>query len=388
MPPKKKSPAPAMNRRQFLKLMGLSGLSAFVAGCGQIASKTLTSTVTQILSPTATLPTASQVPTITSAYQAMAAIGQAQDYDPGRLYDEVKKMLEGIGGLADLVKPGAHVAIKPNLTGGPSYDSGLSVPAAELYVTHPALVGVLVRLFHEAGAGKVTIVEGVGDMGTYSAWGYTAMAKVMDAGLVDLCQPDPYPDFADFPVGPKFDIYQYFHFNPILKDVDVFVSVAKMKCHATAGITLSMKNLFGIVPPVFYRRSDKDSYRSSFHSTEKFDKRVPRVILDLNRIRPVNLSIIDGIGTCEGGEGPWIEGIKPVRPELLVAGKDPLATDTVAAALMGFDASGSSGQQPFIHGDNHFVLAGAAGLGCNDLSKIGIIGPSIEEARFNFEPAS
>ena len=179
-----------------------------------------------------------------------------------------------------------------------------------------------------------------------------------------------------------------FHFNPILKDVDVFVSLAKMKCHATAGITLSMKNLFGIVPPVFYRRSDKDSYRSSFHSTEKFDKRVPRVILDLNRIRPVNLSIIDGIGTCEGGEGPWIEGIKPVRPELLVAGKDPLATDTVAAALMGFDASGPSGQQPFIHGDNHFVLAGAVGLGCNDLAKIGIIGPSIEEARFNFEPAS
>ena len=169
---------------------------------------------------------------------------------------------------------------------------------------------------------------------------------------------------------------------------DVMVSLAKIKEHATAGITLSMKNLFGIVPPMFYRRSDKDSYRSSFHSTEKFDKRVPRVILDLNRIRPVNLSIIDGIGTCEGGEGPWIEGIKPVRPGLLVAGKDPLATDTVAAALMGFDASGPSGQQPFIHGDNHFVLAGAAGLGCNDLSKIGIIGPSIEEARFNFEPAS
>ena len=74
MPPKKKTPALAMNRRQFLKLMGLSGLSAFVAGCGQIVSKTLTPTVTQILSPTAILPTATQVPTITSAYQAMAAV--------------------------------------------------------------------------------------------------------------------------------------------------------------------------------------------------------------------------------------------------------------------------------------------------------------------------
>jgi uncharacterized protein (DUF362 family) len=386
MTQRKPNQAASVDRRQFLKLMGLTGLSAFLAGCGQIVSRALSPSVTQTIAPAATFPATAHPPNITSTYQAVAAIGQAQDYEPGRLYDELKRMLEGIGGLADLVKPGAHVGIKPNLTGGPSYDSSLPAPAAELYVTHPALVGVLVRLFHEAGAGKVTILEGVGDMSTFSAWGYTAMARAMGAGLVDLCQSDPYPDFADFPVGPKFDIYQYFHFNPILKDVDVFVSVAKMKCHATAGITLSMKNLFGIVPPVFYRRSDKDSYRSSFHSPEKFDKRVPRVILDLNRIRPVNLSIIDGIMTCEKGEGPWIEGINPVKPGLLVAGKDPVATDTVAAALMGFDASGASGKQPFIHGDNHFALAGAAGLGSNDLSKIGIFGPAIEAARFNFEP--
>ena len=64
---------------------------------------------------------------------------------------------------------------------------------------------------------------------------------------------------------------------------------------------------------------------------------MPRVVVDLNRVRPIHLALIDGIKTVEAGEGPWIKTMAPVAPGVLVAGKNPVATDAVAAAVMGFD---------------------------------------------------
>jgi uncharacterized protein (DUF362 family) len=80
----------------------------------------------------------------------MAAIGRAASYDPALLRTELERMLEGIGGLADLVRPGARVAIKPNLTGGTWWDASLPAPAPELFVTHPALVQALAEILLDA----------------------------------------------------------------------------------------------------------------------------------------------------------------------------------------------------------------------------------------------
>jgi len=375
-----------LTRRQFLKLIGLSGLSAFLAECRPFKAVVPTPTAGQTVSTLPPAASATAIPVASIPTKPLVAIGQVRDYEPEHLYAELKQMLSGLGGLADLVKPGAHVGIKPNLTGGTSYDSNLSVPATELYVTHPALIGELVKLFFEAGAGKVTILEALGDENTYSQWGYTEMARATGAELIDLNKPDPYSSFQKIPVPPTINIYDSFQFNQVLREVDVFVSVPKMKCHATAGVTHSMKNLFGIVPVALYRRNAEDGHRSLFHDTEKFDRRVPRIIVDLNRARPVHLSVIDGILTSEGGEGPWIESLRPVQPGLIVAGKNPVATDSVATALMGFDPAGASGTLPYTHGDNHIALAAAAGLGTNRLEEIDIIGPSIESVRFPFKP--
>ena len=392
-------PASSLNRRQFLKMLGLSGLSGFLAQCRSFqaasptptpsvlvdfptpASPTLTATVVHVAAPSTT-------PVEERVYKAMVAIGQVENYDPVRLQETLGRMLDGIGGLGDLVKPGARVGIKPNLTGGIWWDADLPVPATELFVTHPALVGELVKLFYAAGAGKVTIMEGLGDERSFLQWGYTDMAQLVGADLVDLCKPDPYPSFKVFPVQPKFNIYDSFYLNPVLKDLDVFVSVAKMKCHATTGVTLSMKNLFGIAPLDFYKRNKTDTNRSAFHDTEAFDKRVPRIILDLNVARPIHLAIIDGVLTGEAGAGPWDASLSPVRPGLLVASQDPVAADAVATALMGFDPAGAPGTSPFTGGDNHLALAHAAGLGTNRLEEIGLIGPKIESVRFPFKPVN
>jgi hypothetical protein len=281
----------SINRRQFLKLIGLSGLSLFLTRCGLYHPGSKPPIVPSSTPAVATLAAS---PTPSSIYKTMAAIGQVDSYDPARLRTALERMLNGIGGLGDLIKPGARVGIKTNLTGGTWWDASLPVPATELFVTHPALVLELTKLLLDAGAGKVSILDGLGDERNFSTWGYSEMAGSVGAELIDLCKPAPYPAFSLFPVRPNSNIYDSFYLNSILGELDVFISVAKMKCHYTAGVTLSMKNLFGIAPISRYRLHDEDNNRSAFHETTPFDMRVPRVILDLNRARPIHLALIDG----------------------------------------------------------------------------------------------
>lgn len=318
----------------------------------------------------------------------MAAIGRAGAYDLTLLRAELERMLDGIGGLKDVVRPGAHVGIKPNLTGETWWDSSLPSPATELFAVHPVLVQALAELLLDAGAGKVTILEGLGDSLIFPHWGYTAMAEALGAGLVDLCGQAPFSSWKIFPVGPGYSVYEYFYLNPILADLDVFVSVGKMKCHATTGVTLALKNLFGIAPISLYRRHPEDNNRSAFHGSAAYDARVPRVILDLNLACPVQLAVIDGVMTAEGGAGPWSKGLSQVKPGVLVASTDPVAADAVATAIMGFDPAAAAGIEPFVGGDNHLALAAEVGLGTNRLDEIGIVGHPIQDVRFPFKLAT
>lgn len=72
---------------------------------------------------------------------------------------------------------------------------------------------------------------------------------------------------------------------------------------------------------------------------------------------------------------------------MLVAGKNPLATDCVATAAMGFDPLASPPKPPFIRSDNYLTMAGEVGMGSNDLTTVEVVGASIDEVDFNFEPA-
>ncbi|MGC1376731.1 MAG: DUF362 domain-containing protein [Anaerolineales bacterium] len=391
---------PLLNRRQFLKWMGLSGLSLLLTKCGFGPIPTLEPTLTGAPSPlpsdtpfppptatTALLPTATlpPAPSATPSYKALTAIGRATTYDVAVLRRELETMFDGLGGLGDIIRPGARVALKPNLTGGTWTDSTLPAPATELFATHPALVQALAELLIDAGAGHIRIMDGLGDEAIFHAWGYQDAAARVNAELVDLCKTSPYNDFIPFPVGPNRQVYDVFYLNPTLHEADVFISVAKMKCHSTTGVTLALKNLIGIAPTSRYRRLDKDNNRSAFHESTVFDHRLPRVVVDLNLARPVHLALIDGVMTVEAGAGAWDAGYNPVKPGLLVAGKNPVATDAVCAAIMGFDPDAPSGTQPFAYADNHLALARDAGLGTNRLDEIGVVGPSIAEVAFPFK---
>jgi uncharacterized protein (DUF362 family) len=293
-------------------------------------------------------------------------------------------MLDSLGGLGSIVRPGDRVGIKVNLTGSPIWDYRLPVPAADLFITHPAVVGVFGELLLDAGAGSLVVVDGLGDPANYEKSGYTEMAGPLNARLVDLCTPEPFPGFAPFPVGPGAFVYEKFSLHPILGELDVFVSLAKMKVHSVGGVTLALKNLFGLAPISQYRLSPDHNHRSAFHGDSRFDRRVPGVILDLCQARPIDFALIDGVLTGEGGAGPWDAGLSPVQPGLLVASADPVAADAVSAAIMGFDPAALSGAVPFEHCENYLAMAHELGIGTHLLAEIGVTGPAIEEVRYPF----
>ncbi len=326
---------------------------------------------------------------ITQAPRYQVAVAQATTYDRDVIRETVFAMLDQLGGLGDVVRPGDSVAIKINLTGGTGSMWDQPVPANEYFVTHPEVVGALCAAVRDAGAGDLYIVEGAWDDESWAYAGYTDIRDEFDADFIDLNGKRPYDGYTDVPVGDGGLIYNSFKLNGILADVDVFMSVPKMKCHSGCGVTLSMKNLIGIAPISKYQTKTEDGRRSKLHGTgTEFRTRLPRVVVDLNRARPIDFALIDGIKTSEAGEGPWVPGFGPITANVLLAGKNPVATDAVATAVMGFDPEAKSqSETPFTFCDNHLQLAADAGLGSNRLDDIDVLGAAVDEVRVAFRPA-
>jgi uncharacterized protein (DUF362 family) len=350
-----------LSRRAFLRDLGVAAAGLTLAACAPVIRP----------------PAARGGPVV--------AIAQASAYDPRLLRAQVQQLLERLGGVGDILAHGKRVAIKVNLTGGIQTPPLPGIAAIDSYMTHPAVVAALIELLRDAGASQLFIVEAVDGPATWAQYGYASMARATGATLVDLNQPAPYKAFINQPPGTNPLVYERYVFNPILLEVDAFITVSKLKCHYTAGVTHALKNQFGLVPTRFYTLNPGDNYRSALHgAAEQTRQRLPRIIADINRARPINLALIDGIQTVDGGEGPWIQGLRPIAPHLLIAGKDPVATDAVATAAMGFDPAADFPTAPFLRAENHLKLAAHMGLGVASLDAIQISGAALSDVAVPF----
>jgi uncharacterized protein (DUF362 family) len=333
-------------------------------------------------------PSATATPTSTPVPRPQVVIARCASYERNLVEQQMRALIENLGGLQDIIKPGGSVAIKVNLTGGASAQPPPGRSLTEAYATHPEVVRALGMVLRQAGAGQLYIVEAWG-MDAFTVCGYEPVAQELGAELVDLNVEAPFSDFVEMPVGTGAFVYDSFPLNRTLEKVDTFISVAKMKCHYNAGVTLSLKNQIGCTPERFYHVEGSLAPRAAMHgSAEESVTRVPGVIVDINRANPINFALIDGIMTVEGGEGSWIASVAPVSPGLLVAGKNPVCTDAVATAVMDFDPTTEWPTTPFLHGHNHLAMARTMGLGTNVLDEIEVRGVSIAEARFPFKPAT
>lgn len=195
--------------------------------------------------------------------------------------------------------------------------------------------------------------------------------------------------------------------NHRYEKTDVLISLAKMKDHANAGVTLAVKNLFGVAPTSLYGgdapNEESTNYRGPvLHLGTKavpdgvpapidpklphdWRYRVPRVTADMAGARPIDLAIIDGVETNRGGEGFWIKGAEPIRPALVIAGRNAVCADAVSAAVMGYDPKAGFAQLPF-QGENHLQLLARVGVGTNDPRRIEVAGLAVKEALCPFNP--
>lgn len=331
------------------------------------------------------------------------------------LLPTLERMFDQLGGLGRLVK-GKTVAIKLNLTGNPGYRL-THTRAEDAHWTHPRVVAATIHLLGKAGARRIRVLE--------SPWSTADPLEeyMLEAGWEpgEILSAAPGVEFENtnwlgsakkysrFVVPGGGLLFPAYDLNHSYEDCDVFVSIAKLKEHATTGVTLAMKNCFGITPCTIYGEGageDEPSEfpkggRQMFHSgyrqpsksamperdpTSPRDGgyRVPRAVADLVAARPIHLSIIEGIYSMAGGEGPWIPRCAPVRPGVIVAGLNPVDTDAVATAVMGFDPMADRGTPPFEKADSTLRLAEELGVGTRDLSRIEVRGTPIREALFDF----
>ncbi len=327
-------------------------------------------------------------------------------------------MFDQLGGLGRLVK-GKTVAVKINLTGMPSYRVGY-LPLGDTHYTNPHVIAATVHLIGKAGARRIRLLE--------SPWStadpveeYLLQADWEPREILSAAPDVEFENTNWLGGGGKYSrlvvpyggyIFPAYDLNHSYEDCDVFVSLTKMKEHATAGITLSMKNCFGITPATIYGSGageDEPSalprggrlfihtgYRQPPKSTpsekdpaspRQDGYRVPRVVVDLVAARPIDLAIVEGVKTITGGEGPWIPGVAPASPGVMVAGTNPVTTDAVCMAVMGFDPMADHGKAPFETCDNTLRLAEDVRIGTRDLSRIEIVGTPVREALFDFGAA-
>lgn len=332
------------------------------------------------------------------------------------LVSEMRQMFAQLGGLSAKVR-GKTVTVKLNLTGSPALKLQGKAPAVTHY-SHPRMAGALAFLLHEAGARRVRFVE--------SCWASAGPLEeyLLDSGwnVRQLQSAAPVVEFENTNAlgkGKRYErvqvpggglVFPSYELNHSYVDTDVMVSLAKMKEHATCGVTLSMKNMFGITPASIYgddagvdapneaptkgrvkvcHLGERAPARVAagerdLKSSREPETRMPRITAELNAARPVDIAIIDGIETVTGGEGPWIRGLAAVRPGVLVAGFNAVNTDAVGTALMGFDPRAPRGQGAFAKCENTLLVAEGMGLGSADLQKIPVVGTPIEQAKFLF----
>ena len=252
---------------------------------------------------------------------------------------------------------GLRVLLKPNFV---EYSPDRPV------TTHVDLLAETVRAFRERGAAEVVIGEGPGhNPDTDEVWFRSGLYQIADevgARVVDLNVDDlVLTHLRTFPEGNGFRgrALERVYLPKTLFDADVIVSMPKMKTHHWAGVTLGMKNLFGVVPSVKYGWP-----KNILHVNG-----IVRSVVELAASVPVAYTIVDGVEGMEG-DGPIVGTL--VRSSCLVFGRSVYGVDWVAARVMGLDPV----KLPVM------TLASATGLGA--LGDPPIVGESVRRFERTF----
>jgi uncharacterized protein (DUF362 family) len=238
------------------------------------------------------------------------------------------------------------VLIKVNFITVETWDSGAT--------TDPIVVEAIIRKLKNLPV-EVYVVESDATMtNADKAFEFTGMKEMCERNGVQCLNLRHMKDRVkiDIPNGETLQSIKV----PRIVTESAIISAAKLKTHWSTKVTLGMKNLFGLLP---------DKFKGKYHA-----KGINKVIVDINTVLKPALTVIDGFVGMEG-RGP--SGGTPVKMDLIIAGKDVVATDATASRIMGFDPMEIS----------HIRKAYGKGLGTVD--DIELVGSKLEDVRRVFK---
>jgi len=299
--------------------------------------------------------------------------------DADLVRDMVWKAIEygspAAGSLEAKIRPGSWVVVKPNIGGLRAAESWRPGDTTDFRVTR-AVVEYLAR---KSGAKRITVAEG----GTYRGLHdkaedhvVTQNGRRVDANLFDWGSTD-FPGFsgslagmlADFAArfpGKRFDyvdlsydavrdasgafrklpvprsrngvgaasnLSEYFVTNTIV-NCDFLITVPVMKMHLQCGMTCCLKNYVGTGPREVYSVPGTFS-NLKLHRDYSVGGRIDTFIADLAAFHPPDYCVIDGLRGLQEQEHSNHRDDQMIRSNLIVAGEDPVAADSLAATLIG-----------------------------------------------------
>jgi uncharacterized protein (DUF362 family) len=208
---------------------------------------------------------------------------------------------------------GKRVVIKPNL---------VEYRRERVINTDPRVVDAVITMCKKEGAAEIIVAEGPGHWRNVQFLvkesGLGAVLEKHGVRFVDINHDEPVKVLN---LG-RLTRLDHLYMSRTVLGADVLISLPKLKMHHWAGVTLSLKNLFGTLPGICY----------GWPKNELHWRGIPQSIVDINCTHGPNLAIVDGIIGMEG-DGPLHGTAKYVGA--LIMGVDPVAVDATGARLMG-----------------------------------------------------
>jgi len=264
-----------------------------------------------------------------------------------REHATVYQAIDLLGSLKDIVAEAPRVLIKVNFISVKTYDTGVT--------TDPLVVEAIICRTKEF-TDEIFVVESDASMtDADKACKATGMLDVCNSNQVRFINLREEKDRVKLTI-PNGESLKEIGVPKIVVD-SAIINAAKLKTHNEAGVSLGMKNMFGLLP---------DKLKFKYHL-----KGISKVIVDINTVLKPKLTIIDGFYALEGS-GPTSGS--PVKMDLIIAGKDPVATDATGCRVMGINP-----EEIY-----HVRRAYEKGLGEMDEAKIELVGNRLEEVRRKF----
>lgn len=246
--------------------------------------------------------------------QAQAFVAKVDHYQRN-IAEIIKLGIRQLGIVPEELKD-KRILLKPNLV-----ETASGAPHIN---THPLVLRGAIEAFLGLGAAAVAVAEGPGHR-------RDSLAVYEESGLADVLTEDKirFHDLnyvSGYPLlnAGRQSSLKTLTFPELFKQMDWIVSVAKMKTHHIAGATLTMKNLFGVMPGIYYGWPKNVLHHAGVENS----------ILDINATLKPQFAIVDGIVGMEG-DGPIMGD--PKKAGVLVMGRNLPAVDATCCRIMGID---------------------------------------------------